>query len=243
MTMTVPTKTPIKPNTEAVPVLIALDAPLKPRRWRLTEKELVIGRSEEHCDIVIRQRQVSRLHARLKVTEQGVLLEDLGSKNGTYVNGARITQARLLRDGDIITIAYAARFAFSQGEPTATLPLPEEAANADLPPAAPSDDRPRRLRLDPATRDVWIRGRLLQPPLSPAQFQLLQILYEHKGQVVSRATLIREIWGPQAVGLSSQALDALIHRLRERLAEADPDFAYLRTVRGQGLRLENPPDE
>jgi len=233
------TPRPPKTQTESTAVLIALDAPLKARRWRV-DRPLLIGRAEERCDIVIPQRQVSRLHAQLLPVSEGVLLEDLGSKNGTFVNGERITQV-LLQDGDIISIAYAVRFAFWRAESTVTVPLEESGTGA-----APSDDAPRadaarRLRLDSATRQVWIGDTLLEPPLSAAQFRLLQILYEHPGQVVPREKLIEAIWGPQALAISSQALDALIHRLRERLAEADPGVAYLRTIRGQGLLLENPP--
>jgi DNA-binding response OmpR family regulator len=42
------------------------------------------------------------------------------------------------------------------------------------------------------------------------------------------------------VGISEQALDALIRRLRDRLAEIDPTQQFLITVRGHGLRLDNP---
>jgi DNA-binding response OmpR family regulator len=71
---------------------------------------------------------------------------------------------------------------------------------------------------------------------------LLQILYEHEGRVVPRKELIAEIWGEEdAVDVSEQALDALVRRLRDRLAEVDRHHAYVVTVRGHGLRLDNPP--
>jgi pSer/pThr/pTyr-binding forkhead associated (FHA) protein len=47
---------------------------------------------------------VSRVHARLTPTEEGVLVEDLGSRNGTFVNGERIGEARLARPGDRIVV-------------------------------------------------------------------------------------------------------------------------------------------
>ncbi len=49
------------------------------------------------------------------------------------------------------------------------------------------------------------------------------------------------MWGKAAEGVTEQALDALVRRLRDRLAEIDPDNEYIVTVRGHGLRLENPP--
>jgi len=219
-------------------VLIAINGPLQARRWAV-DRPLLIGRDPEHCGVVIPERQVSRCHARVTPQDDGVLLEDLGSKNGTFVNGEAI-QKHWLQDGDIISIALAQRFAFWRSEATLTLPLDEGSAG-------PGEAAPRRrLALDPATRRVWVCGRELSPPLSASQFRLLETLYRRAGEVVSREALITAVWGPQASpAVSNQALDALVHRLRERLAEADPEFQYLYTVRGQGLRLENtswPPD-
>jgi hypothetical protein len=54
------------------------------------ERELVIGR--ENADLVIEDHEMSRRHAVLRPVEQGVEIEDLGSTNGTYVDGLRITE-------------------------------------------------------------------------------------------------------------------------------------------------------
>jgi len=61
-----------------------------------------IGRSTE-ADIVIYDSRVSRLHARLEKTEKGWVILDLGSKNGTRVNG-KLVKEKLLSSGDIIQI-------------------------------------------------------------------------------------------------------------------------------------------
>lgn len=58
----------------------------------------VIGRQPD-CDIPIPAEEVSRHHARLKVTADGVLVEDMGSANGTYINDKR-TQSGLLKPGE-----------------------------------------------------------------------------------------------------------------------------------------------
>jgi len=50
------------------------------------------------------------------------------------------------------------------------------------------------------------------------------------------------VWpGTMGAGVSEQAIDALVRRLRDRLSAADGDHAYVVTVRGHGLRLNNPP--
>jgi hypothetical protein len=66
--------------------------------WTL-ETELVIGR-EPSCDVVLDDPLVSRRHARLRAARDGVLVEDLHSRNGVHVNGLRIGGAQPLFDGD-----------------------------------------------------------------------------------------------------------------------------------------------
>lgn len=60
------------------------------------------------CDVNLPDMLVSRHHAAIKVKEDGECwIEDLGSRNGTYVNGEKLSgKERLLKDGDKITIAY-----------------------------------------------------------------------------------------------------------------------------------------
>jgi len=62
------------------------------------------------------------------------------------------------------------------------------------------------------------------------------------GQVIDRQKLVTDAWGEEeAVGVSDQALDALLRRLRDRIASIDPAHAYIITVRGHGIKLDNPP--
>ena len=68
------------------------------------------------------------------------------------------------------------------------------------------------------------------------------MLYENQGQVISRSDLVSTVWGEdQMAGVSDQALDALIRRLRDRIASLDPTHQYIDSVRGPGVRLDNPP--
>lgn len=62
-----------------------------------------IGREAKTNDIVIAGFGISVAHAEARVTDDAILLRDLGSSNGTFVNGERITQ-QLVRDGDKVTL-------------------------------------------------------------------------------------------------------------------------------------------
>ncbi len=225
------------PENLDLPILIGQSGPLNGLRWTI-EDEKLIGR-DDACDVVIADRQVSRYHARLYQTEQGVYLEDLASKNGTYVNSSRISEPVLLQDGDMIQIALLQQFVFLSSD--STVPLgPGVAAGGT---SALREPTQHRLHLDKLSRRVWIAGVEVLPPLSVPQFRLLEELFNNPGKVVSRQELVIAVWGDQeAVGVSEQALDALVRRLRDRLAAIDSSHSYLVTVRGHGLRLDNPPD-
>ena len=71
--------------------------------WTLKEGKYTIGRSSG-CDLVINDSTVSRKHAQIEiVNEKTINLTDLGSHNGTTVNGYKITDTAKLRDGDILS--------------------------------------------------------------------------------------------------------------------------------------------
>jgi DNA-binding winged helix-turn-helix (wHTH) protein len=73
------------------------------RRFPLSTGEHVIGRDPD-ADIRLEGSTVSRRHARLVVTAEGTVLEDFGSKNGTFRGGERVTLPVPLADGDAIHI-------------------------------------------------------------------------------------------------------------------------------------------
>lgn len=211
------------------PLLIAQTGGLAGQRWLVAKDEMLIGR-DATCDIVVADRQISRQHARVGRDEFGYYVEDLGSKNGTYVNGSLITGRARLQDGDLIQVALALDVAFVGSE--ATLPLSMDSAQ----PA-----RTGVLRLDVLSRRVWVRGREVDPPLSVPQYRLLELLYQKSEHVCSRDEIVSAVW-PEAsgTGVSEQAIDALVRRLRDRLAEVDRGHQFIVTVRGHGFRLVNP---
>jgi DNA-binding winged helix-turn-helix (wHTH) protein len=205
-------------------ILMVLEGFGPDQRIQVDQPELTIGRHEE-CDLVIPDRQVSRKHARIRQEEGHYVIEDLGSKNGTFVNGQELTGTRVLEDKDEIQIALCCRLMFVAADATVPV-LPAVSA--------------RGLHLDLETKRVWVGGRELDPPLSLPQYRLLELLYQAPGRVCSRDQVVEAVWPEEnRDGISEQAIDALARRLRERLAEIDADVPYVVTVRGHGFRLEN----
>jgi hypothetical protein len=212
-----------------VPVLIAQTGKLQGSRWILDIQSTTIGRAPD-CGIVVPDRQVSRYHAKVVRTDDGYVLQDLGSKNGTHINGGRVDGEQLLRDGDVIQIAVAIKLIFIGTDATIPLALGKEIS-----------ELVGQLRMDPDAHRVWVGGAEIEPPLSPPQYRLLDLLYRNAERVVTRNEIVDEVWpGASGEGVSEQAIDALVRRLRDRIAEIDSRHAYILTVRGHGFRLENP---
>jgi len=216
-------------TSQNIPILFAHDGPLKGDNWAV-EKELVVGRDMD-CDITIVDRQVSRFHAKFEPIKDGqVRIVDLDSKNGTYVNGERINGSYNLGDGDEIKIALIQELVFISSD--ATLPL-------DIRTILPKS-KTQKLFIDEKARRIWIGEQELMPPLSVPQYKLLTLLYQSENTVVSREKIIRAVWGEDEVmGVTEQALDALVRRLRTRLLKNDPTHEYIVTVRGVGLIFKN----
>lgn len=193
-------------------------------QWPLVKRSTIVGR-EADSDIQIDDRQVSRRHAEITQTVEGYTLRDLGSKNGTFLNGEPITQKpRLIRNGDEVGIALCAKLTFVEDEATAPIILDYK--------HKPS------LKMDMSAKRVWVMDREITPPLSLAQYNLLELLYKNAGNVVSRDQVIAVVWSDEeAEGVSEQAIDALARRLRERIAEIDAENKYVETIRGHGFRL------
>ena len=85
----------------SAPTLLCLTGDA-PKRFALTKKTITVGRGPQ-CDLQILTHFVSREHARLVSSDGITLIEDLGSRNGVFVNSVRVDR-RHLRQGDLVTI-------------------------------------------------------------------------------------------------------------------------------------------
>jgi DNA-binding winged helix-turn-helix (wHTH) protein len=87
----------------------------KDQEYLLGDGVHVFGR-EEGASVRADSSGVSRQHARLVVSEDAATLEDLGSKNGTFVGDERVSSPRVLADGDVIRLGQAVRLAYYKAE-------------------------------------------------------------------------------------------------------------------------------
>jgi DNA-binding winged helix-turn-helix (wHTH) protein len=202
-------------------MLIWREGELIKNQWLLDQPLVTIGRGGQ-CDVCLDLRWISRIHARVHLEGEHYVLEDAGSKNGVFVNGQRLMRPHTLQDGDRIQLAVGLELVFVDSEATVPLQL-----TADL-------------TLHPVARRVLVRGQQLVPPLSPAQYDLLATLARQPGRVYSRAQVIAAVWPDETPsGITDDAIDALVRRLRQRLAELDPQHDYVITMRGYGFRLDD----
>ncbi|HEU5151965.1 MAG TPA: response regulator transcription factor [Iamia sp.] len=89
------------------------------------------------------------------------------------------------------------------------------------------------VQLDPARHEVVIRGEAVNLPLK--EFELLALLLEHAGRVLTRDTLIDRIWGHDYVG-DTKTLDVHIKRLRAKVEPDPANPVHITTIRGLGYK-------
>jgi ABC transport system ATP-binding/permease protein len=123
--------------------------------------EMIVGRVE--AAITIPDPEISRRHAVLRTTPLGLEIEDLGSLNGTYVNGEQITKPVQLRPDDLIRLGDTSMALRAQNEAGTVStdrvkeppPPPPAVPASGLPPLQPfSPPQPLRRRRAPASRSA-----------------------------------------------------------------------------------------
>lgn len=168
--------------------LVVRRGPQPNQVYELNKDILTIGRDITN-DITINDPEVSRHHMRLTRGAAGFTLEDLGSTNGTFVNGQRLTAPRPLSNGDLIglgetvTLGYElaravpgmgaapAAPAGNAGQPYSPYQPPAQAAP---PPAQPSPYSPPAQAAPPAQASPYSPPAAAQPPSSPSYIQQSQ---------------------------------------------------------------------
>jgi pSer/pThr/pTyr-binding forkhead associated (FHA) protein len=205
--------------------LVCLNGPQSGAEYELPDSTTVIGRAAD-ANIVLQDQYASRHHAEIRFENGLYQVRDLGSKNGVHINGQRLPThgAAWLEDG--VELQFAST-SFRFHDPAVTVTIPSLIAL-----------REPALRVDPTTRQVYVDGELLDPPLSVKQFDLLWYLYQTRGRVVSKDEIAQAVW-PEAQGDVYDAnIDRMISRLRSRIEpSAGEEPRFIATIRGYGYQM------
>lgn len=183
----------------------------------LLEDVTTLGRARS-CQVVLENDFTSRRHAQIIRRDEVYWLRDLGSKNGTLLDGQPVAQEALLSDGAEIAIGpVVLRFV----DPAATRTQTNLALFS-------------LLRVELASREVWVQGQKLSPPLTAKQFDLLLYLYQRAGEAISKDELAAAVWPEaSAEAIYDYQIDKMVSRVRERIGKE-----WIETVWGYGYRLK-----
>jgi hypothetical protein len=188
---------------------------------------ITIGR-EPSSTIRIDSLYVSRKHARIEQDTELAVLVDLGSSNGTSLNGERVEGTARLSAGDIVrigdvTLECLAEDLTDGSTRTLTAKRPEAPPPPDL------------LRVDVQAYEVYVGEEKLERRLSAQEFELLSYLYTNRERVCQRQELGDAIWG--AGNWDPNMLHRLFHRLKVKLEPNPEKPRYVQTVPWVGYRL------
>lgn len=114
--------------------------PVTGKSFPLEKEETTVGRDLAN-EIAISDPEVSRRHARFLLRDDNVFVEDLGSTNGTFLNGERIASPQQLRKGDVITFGESVVVVFEKvtqdADATVVTPHVEHTPEPEVPLASP----------------------------------------------------------------------------------------------------------
>lgn len=185
---------------------------------------VTIGRAADN-EIVVTSDRASRHHAQVSWNGEHYMLKDLGSMNGTFLNGRQVTVPQPLRHGDIITVAG--------------LTLMFDAADETVADAAETPNI-AGIRVDVETGEVWSGEHKVA--VTAKEFLTLALLYGRDGALVTKEELATHVWPEYQGTVGDASIEQLVFRLRRKL-EPDPEHPrHLLTVRGLGYRFIFMPD-
>ncbi len=127
------------------PTFVLLFNGMEVSRHPLTSSGITVGRSKQ-CEVVISLLGLSRKHAKINASDDGVVVEDLGSQNGTWVNNQRIEGSRVLRHGDLLNFYDYGVLFLEDGDVEVGFP------GADFKQAPTTDERARGVPDDLSSR-------------------------------------------------------------------------------------------
>lgn len=210
---------PLKSRTSRLaPRLVIENGLNKGGEYVVRKPVTLIGRNES-CDLIVSDPLVSRRHCQILWDGVYCTVEDLGSTNGTYVNGQQLAAAYALRPGDRLQVADVI---FSFADPQATL----------------IGHKWPKLKIERAAKRVSVNGEPVE--LSAKEYVLLLYLDEHSDRICSKEELTKAVWPEYKGDVFDYQVESLIRRLRQKLEPEAEESHLVVTIRGRGYRLIKP---
>jgi serine/threonine protein kinase len=160
--------------------LLVIDGADQGRYFPLADEgTITLGSSRKNADVVLHDLYVSRIHCQLEASAEGLVVTDLESPSGTFINGQKITQVQSLQAGDVLRVGNShMRLEVALGrEPDASA----ASAPAPVPEAPPEPPLPAKLPHLPAERLAELSGHYL------AHYEIGPVLGKGHCGVVFRA--------------------------------------------------------
>ena len=132
--------------------LVVRRGPQPNQTYELTNELTTLGRDITN-DIVINDRETSRHHLRILRSGNAVTIEDLGSTNGTFANGKRVSGVTTLQNGDMVGLGETVTLGFEIQRIQHQPPVPNAPAMQDMPTPAPAPLTPGDM---PPAEDAYL---------------------------------------------------------------------------------------
>jgi hypothetical protein len=174
-----------------------------------------VGRHET-CDLVVDDSLVSRRHCQIVWDGVYCTVEDLGSTNGTFVNGQQLSAVYSLHPGDTVQVADTI---FRFADPQATLVA----------------HKWPKLKIERPARHVLVNAE--QVELSAKEYALLIYLDDHSDRICSKGEIAKAVWPEYRGDVFDYQVESLVKRLRQKLEPDEEESHFVVTMRGRGYRL------
>jgi hypothetical protein len=192
---------------------------------------LVTAGNSDAVNIKLENRYVSRRHFQVRLDDDVFYISDLGSTNGTYLNGTKLTanEENVIRDGDKVGLGVDQVLLTFSG-PARTVRLD----TAEISQATRGSHS--ELVVDSSARDIWVRGKKLSA-LPRKEFDIIECLFQNRGQAVSRDEIAAAGWPERPDDVPNADIDQYIRRLRRKIEETPSDPKIILTRVGYGYTI------
>ena len=191
----------------------------------------VIAGNSDAVDIKLENRFISRRHFQVRFESDVFYISDLGSTNGTYLNGNKLNpnEDHILRDGDVVGLGVDEVLLVFSG-PAGTVRIDTAVI------ARANRGNDGDLVVDSSSRDVWVRGEKL-PPLPRKEFDIIECLFQNRGQAVGRDEIAAAGWPERPDDVPNSDIDQYIRRLRRKIEENPSKPKIILTRIGYGYTI------